>query len=121
MGVVYRARQRRLNRLVAVKMIRTGRAASESDMHRFRIEAAAAANLDHPNILPVFEFADQDGLLFYSMKLVEGETLARQIQERRWLPGAGDAATRQRRLASSCPFWRTRCITRTNAECCIAT
>ncbi|MBN2505510.1 MAG: protein kinase [Verrucomicrobia bacterium] len=99
MGVVYRARQRRLNRLVALKMIRTGRAATEHDLRRFRTEAAAAANLDHPNILPVFEIDEHAGQLFYSMKLVEGDTLAGQIQQGRWLPAAGNAAVRQRQLA----------------------
>lgn len=99
MGVVYRARQRPLNRLVAVKMIRTGRAATAEDLQRFRREAAVAANLDHPHILPVFEIHDDEGQLFFSMKLVEGETLARQIEQGRWRPGGGDAGECQRRIA----------------------
>jgi len=79
MGIVYRAHQRSLNRDVALKMMVRGVFATPDDFRRFRTEAESAAKLSHPHIVSVYEVGEQAGLPYFSMQLVEGETLAQRI------------------------------------------
>ncbi len=98
MGVVWRARQVSLNRTVALKMILAGQFASEAEVQRFRLEAESAANLDHPNIVPIYEIGDHRGEQYYTMKLIEGTSLARSIAAGQWPSAAPDTQQRIARL-----------------------
>lgn len=99
MGIVYRARQKSLDRIVAVKMLLRRDLATAADLARFRSEAEAAARLDHPGIVSIFEVGECGGHPFYSMRFIEGTTLAKRLAAGGVLPR--EAATILARVAEA--------------------
>ena len=102
MGVVYEARHRTLNRVVALKVSRAGQPGPDADERRFRVEVEAAGRLDHPNIVPVYEAGTADGFTFTSMALVDGQSLAQRVAARPLLPR--EAATLVRQVAAAVDY-----------------
>ena len=102
MGIVYKARQESLNRIVAVKRILTGHLASEEDIKRFRTEAESAANLNHPQIVSVFEVGRHEGQSYFSMEFVDGKNLSEIVRDRPL--GARQAARYVREIAEAIQY-----------------
>ncbi len=102
MGIVYKARQIRANRTVALKMILAGQLASDEDVKRFETEASAAATLDHPNIVPVFEVGENEGRHFYSMGFVDGQSLSDLLRQGPLAPK--EAARLMRQVAQAVEY-----------------
>lgn len=81
MGVVFKAKQRQLQRIVALKMILAGKLADNADVERFQREARAAGRLKHANIVPVHEVGQHDGHHYFTMDFIEGDSLAAEIRD----------------------------------------
>lgn len=82
MGIIYRARQMYMNRIVALKVLLSGGAASELEIKRFHREAESAASLQHPNIISIYEIGEQNGIHFFTMDFIEGETFQALIKKK---------------------------------------
>ncbi len=94
MGVVYKARQVSLNRVVAVKMILSGQFASEAEVKRFRSEAQAVASLNHRNIVAIYEVGEDQGQHYFTMPFLEGRSLAQLVESGQWRLDDGTEAAR---------------------------
>ncbi len=85
-GIIYRAKQRGLDRVVALKVLQSGTSATPDQIKRFLYEARAAAKLQHPNIVPVHDFGSKDGQYFFTMDFIEGNSLADMLAKGPLLP-----------------------------------
>src|SRR6516162_2616985 len=110
MGIVYKARQTHVNRVVAVKLMAAGQFAAPDFVKRFRTEAEAAASLDHPNIVPIYEVGECEGQPFFSMKFVEGGSLAARISNLEFQIAEHEAAALAAKLARAVHFAHQRGI-----------
>ena len=110
MGIVYKACQTQINRVVAVKVMAAGQFAAPDFLKRFRTEAEAAASLDHPNIVPIYEVGECEGQPFFSMKFIEGGSLAARISNLEFQILNREAALLVAKLARAVHFAHQRGI-----------
>ena len=106
MGVVYKAKQRGLKRLVALKMILSGEHAGEQDLARFHAEANAVAQLHHPGIVQIYEIGEDEGHPFFSLEFVDGPSLHRRLQENPLSPK--ESATLLQKMAEAMAYAHSR-------------
>lgn len=109
MGVVYRARQRSLQRVVAIKLLPLANALTQTQIRRFQNEAEIAASLHHPHIVPVYAFGHEAGVHYYAMQWIDGESVAQWMQPRK-IEREIDPANCDQSEAASHSHWRT-CVT----------
>src|SRR5262249_2029760 len=109
MGIVYRTRQTQINRVVAVK-VAAGAFGGADFLKRFRTEAEAAASLDHPNIVPIYEVGECEGQPFFSMKFVEGGSLAARTSNQEFQIAENEAAVLVAKLARAAHYAHQRGI-----------
>lgn len=102
MGVVYKARHRTLGRLAAVKLIKSGELAQAEEVQRFQVEAQAAAVLDHPGIVPVYEVGQQGAQHYLAMAYINGQSLAQRVKESPLTPH--DAARIMQQVAAAVQY-----------------
>jgi WD40 repeat protein/predicted Ser/Thr protein kinase len=110
MGIVFKARQSQLNRVVAVKVMAAGQFAAPDFVKRFRTETEAVASLDHPNIVPIYEVGECEGQPFFSMRFIEGGSLAGRISNRGFQISEGEAAGLLAKLARAVHYAHQRGI-----------
>src|SRR5262245_8577799 len=110
MGIVYKARQSQINRIVAVKVMAAGQFAAPDFVKRFRTEAEAAASLDHSNIVPIYEVGECEGQPFFSMKFLESGSLAGRISSPEFQVSAREAAGLVGKLARAVHYAHQRGI-----------
>ena len=106
LGIVYKARELSLDRVVALKLVQAGSDASESELSRFQVEARAAARLDHPHIVPVYGIGEHQGQHYFSMGFVDGPCLSVRLAKQGPLPPR-EAAEILRKVAEAVDYGRS--------------
>ena len=117
MGLLYRARQLKANRLVALKMIRSVEHASPTDRLRFQIETEAVARLQHPHIVQLYEVGEVRGQPFFSLEFCDGGTLTEQLQKQR--PSPREAAALIETLARAMHYAHLRGVVHRDLTGCL--
>ncbi len=109
MGAVYRAHQRNLSREVAFKVLNLAIAANAEDVERFNREAKTAASLEHPHIIPIYDYGSRDGITFLAMRLLQGGSLAERLKQHADIPTSlGEAADLLRQLSGALDYAHSR-------------